>query len=50
MIIFTATDKDHQNMIRADKSTVDQVLTVKKADRVADTGTYRIKLTCEGGR
>jgi len=25
------------------------VLTVKKADRAADTGTYRIKLTCEGG-
>lgn len=39
-----------QNMIRADKSTDDQVLTVKKADRAADTGTYRIKLTCEGGR
>ena len=27
-----------------------QVLTVKKADRAADTGLYRIRLTCEGGR
>jgi len=25
------------------------VLTVKKADRAADTGLYRIRLTCEGG-
>ena len=39
-----------QNMNTADKSNDDQVLTVKKADRAADTGTYRIKLTCEGGR
>ena len=30
--------------------TPDQVLTVKKADRAADTGLYRIRLTCEGGR
>jgi hypothetical protein len=26
------------------------VLTVKKADRMADTGLYRLRLTCEGGR
>ena len=30
--------------------TLEQVLTVKKADRAADTGLYRIRLTCEGGR
>ena len=30
--------------------TIEQVLTVKKADRAADTGLYRIRLTCEGGR
>ena len=31
-------------------TTNEQVLTVKKADRAADTGLYRIRLTCEGGR